>query len=907
MGITRTISNYQYIASLVLFILELNGRSQGVSTQSTQPVASQTSTSPLIKQDPVLTNTSQPTVSVANFRPIITALTANLTTAINPTLDQQYPQVERIVGSEHAYAALNANPDDPIIYLDYSSLSDQLLRKNTANFVFYNANFNSCRHCSKFFDIWKELAVDIRWWKQVIKLFAINCSDEDNIEACRRAGITQFPQVRFYWINSNSLTHDGQRIQILGKSTHSLRHLITDKVIESYNEQQKNLNKRNNLRRPGMDSVQQSPLSMLMPLLGSSMSGVSINLESLKPLIDMFTSSIGGNFNASLIPSQLISAFMGANSKMLFKRLNVEPIPKNWPELDPIEASDTKSLVDLLPLKAGQGGTGALLIMETQEFLYNGIEVMLDLSPYSSHIYVTRVSDDKSELTKNLTRREDIQAPALIYITASREPKLIATAPKFTNDEDLRRVFVRAFERRQVKYPVKRVWLRSEQLANNGKANELNDDVDSQLDVNRVNMNDLSNALRASLMEQVFRHPDLSDDQHMSLVKYVYAIINYFPFQDEETIKFFKRLYSWLQNQVSPIDIGDYKKQFLDINDYLPQRDWIGCKSISSSKAMPGSDKKINSLFRNPNQIGKVVYNIRKMVRNQQQKGDDLGTLLDSIATNLDSSGQEKSSNKPSFTNQTMISVTREDNSTSTSKSSPKSNSESFIVRIFKTLLKSPLSSDSSILRLIANTLSGGKDFDGAKSVKFAREYPCGAWKLAHAMIVNEYLKESPRKDVRHIVIHALSQYTHNFYTCSMCGNRVSDVRNEFKYNLDDSLRDQSDSVILLWKIHNRINKRLESEVRPNSLPKIQFPSENQCPKCRNPKAQGELTTTPNWHERQVLNYLVHYYRPQNIITKDSDQSASSSAIGRIHIHSLALSTSYNLIALLIFRCLRAI
>lgn len=835
--------------------------------------------SPLAK-DPPKDPIQQVPLAVINTRPAI-----DLNSVAAPVASQPIVQQTPLAGVDNSrlgeltQIASNYGPEDPITYLDYSSISDQILHRNTANFVFFNANFNSCRNCNKFFDIWKDLAIDIRWWKQVIRLFSINCSEEDNIEVCRRAGVTQFPQVKYYWIMSSSLNQDGQRLRILGKSVHALRHLVTDKVFDSYTEHTKLLAQR---KQTGSTASNTNPLSLLLNSMGG------LNSDPIKPLMSLLGGGDSKDTGLGGI-SQLMSMFMGSNPLGVARqRLDLQPIPNNWPELEPIEASNAQQLIQSLPLKPDKSNVGALVIMETQEFLYNGLEVMLDLSPYSSLVYVARIRDDRSQLTKNITKRDDIQAPALIYFTPSKEPKLIATGPKLTNDEDLRRVFVRAFERRQVKYPVKRVWVstNSSQFVSNGRT-MVDDDEELLQDANHVYINDLYNALRASLMDQVFRHPDLSDDQHNSLVKYIYAVINYFPFQDDNSLKFLKRLHAWLQNQVSPVDIGDYKKQFRDVDEFIPKKDWIACKSLTSSKSMPGSDKKFNNLLENPAQIGKMVSNMRRLMRNQQQQGIKLGGILNAVSTTFENQQQhllQKSISTSSVGNRTTTAPDSTSDSTKTNTTSPKPYADSFIDRIIKTLLKNPISSDSSVLKLIANTLYGGKDFvsDGARSAKFTREYPCGAWKLAHVMVINEYLKESPRKDVKHIALHSLHQYMLNFYACSMCGNRVSDVSNEFRYDLDYNLRDQSDSIMLLWKFHNRVNKRLEGESRPNSPHKSQFPSESLCPKCRNPKVQGELTTTPNWHEKQVLNFLVHHYRPQNILLKSSDQSSASRGSSRL-------------------------
>lgn len=575
--------------------------------------------------------------------------------------------------------------DDPITYLDYSTISDEILHRRTANFVYFNANFNHCRNCYKFFNIWKDLAVDIRWWRQVIRLFAINCSEEDNIDMCRRAGVTQFPQVRYYWIMSNSLDHDGQRLRILGKSVHAMRHLIMDKVLDSYLEHNKLQRSQNQPQSkqdgslllssssssssagsfngaPAANSAPSSPAntfgSMLSnPLVGQLLangggsSGLNAIMSSLTSGSGKGASSLSGligSLGGAQGVGQLVNTLMTVSSGV--QGFSNQPMPNNWPEIESIEVGDTQQLVDLLPLDTSKN-IGSLLIMETQEFLYTGLETMLDLSPYGNQTYIARVRDERSQLSKNLTKRDDIQAPALIYVTPNGEMRLLTTAPKYTNDEDLRRLFVRKFERMQIKYPVKRVWSvfgakPAQQQSSTGggigggassgsTSSDSLEDEEILSKVNQVYMNDLTNAVRVSLMDQVFQHPDLSDDQYNALVKYVYALINYFPFNNEESHKFFKRLHTWLQNQVSPMDISEYKKQFHDIDEVFPRRDWVACKSLSNTKAIPikGSRRAGGSLFENPAQIGKVVSNITRLFRGQQQQASKLKSLFTALTS----------------------------------------------------------------------------------------------------------------------------------------------------------------------------------------------------------------------------------------------------------------------------------
>jgi thiol oxidase len=61
-----------------------------------------------------------------------------------------------------------------------------------------------------------------------------------------------------------------------------------------------------------------------------------------------------------------------------------------------------------------------------------------------------------------------------------------------------------------------------------------------------------------------------------------------------------------------------------------------------------------------------------------------------------------------------------------------------------------------------------------------------------------------------------------------------------------------------LWKAHNEANKRLSGdETEDPEHVKIQFPSRNTCPSCRN--------KDDSWNIDEVMNHLKQMYGKQNI------------------------------------------
>jgi len=84
------------------------------------------------------------------------------------------------------------------------------------------------------------------------------------------------------------------------------------------------------------------------------------------------------------------------------------------------------------------------------------------------------------------------------------------------------------------------------------------------------------------------------------------------------------------------------------------------------------------------------------------------------------------------------------------------------------------------------------------------------------------------------------------------------------------------DSVLWLWRAHNQANKRLSGD--PTEDPyhvKIQFPSHETCPTCRN--------KDDSWNVDEVMNHLKQMYGKQNIsymgIKKENIPSAVESVL----------------------------
>jgi thiol oxidase len=144
-------------------------------------------------------------------------------------------------------------------------------------------------------------------------------------------------------------------------------------------------------------------------------------------------------------------------------------------------------------------------------------------------------------------------------------------------------------------------------------------------------------------------------------------------------------------------------------------------------------------------------------------------------------------------------------------------------------------------------------DWIGCKGSKPQyRGYPCGLWTLFHTLTVNAVIQNQQLDGLE--VLNAILGYVTYFFGCQDCSKHFQEMAARSMHEVSSP----EDSILWLWKAHNEANKRLSGD--PTEDPehvKIQFPSRNTCPLCRN--------KDDSWNVNEVMNYLKQMYSKQNI------------------------------------------
>lgn len=150
------------------------------------------------------------------------------------------------------------------------------------------------------------------------------------------------------------------------------------------------------------------------------------------------------------------------------------------------------------------------------------------------------------------------------------------------------------------------------------------------------------------------------------------------------------------------------------------------------------------------------------------------------------------------------------------------------------------------------------------------RGYPCGLWKMFHYLTVSSTERNADNKDANPLeVLRAMEGYIRYFFGCADCAQHFLEMVEKKDMKSVTSL---DSSVLWLWMAHNAANKRLAGDQTEDpEFPKIQFPSTNNCPFCKN--------ADNTWNFNEVLKYMKQVYSSINVRYIGSDTRVLHSAL----------------------------
>ncbi|CAL1533582.1 unnamed protein product [Lymnaea stagnalis] len=89
--------------------------------------------------------------------------------------------------------------DDDVLPLNNETLQNLVIQTKPNNKVWVVEFYNSwCGHCVNFAPVWKKVATDLKEWRDIIGIAALDCSQKVNLEACRDFEVEYYPTIKIF-------------------------------------------------------------------------------------------------------------------------------------------------------------------------------------------------------------------------------------------------------------------------------------------------------------------------------------------------------------------------------------------------------------------------------------------------------------------------------------------------------------------------------------------------------------------------------------------------------------------------------------------------------------------------------------------------------------------------------------
>jgi len=119
---------------------------------------------------------------------------------------------------------------DSVIVLNWENFEHYVYNQNA--FTLVNFYIHWCGHCIQFSPIWKQFGDDIKKWKSIVRVAAIDGAHDKNMVLCQKHGISAFPRIQIFLINAESGAF-GQSFGLEDHSVGALRTQLIDFLLRS--------------------------------------------------------------------------------------------------------------------------------------------------------------------------------------------------------------------------------------------------------------------------------------------------------------------------------------------------------------------------------------------------------------------------------------------------------------------------------------------------------------------------------------------------------------------------------------------------------------------------------------------------------------------------------------------------
>ncbi|KAH8284386.1 hypothetical protein KR018_011115 [Drosophila ironensis] len=120
--------------------------------------------------------------------------------------------------------------EDNVIMLDSQTLGPTLTQRHENKLVQFLNSF--CGDCQRFAPVFKTISRDLYQWRSILRIYAVDCAQERNVEICREFNIRQTPTLRYFSSDLMGKPH-GLGIDIPSQDPKTIISALSDFVAEN--------------------------------------------------------------------------------------------------------------------------------------------------------------------------------------------------------------------------------------------------------------------------------------------------------------------------------------------------------------------------------------------------------------------------------------------------------------------------------------------------------------------------------------------------------------------------------------------------------------------------------------------------------------------------------------------------
>lgn len=408
-----------------------------------------------------------------------------------------------------------------------ASLPSTIYNQPYATYLeFYNSY---CGFCRRFAPHWKDLSAELKHWRPVVQIGAVDCSLDENAEVCRQFEVTSYPSLRYIPPMYAKPTEGNLQIgNYVASADHSaMKHLLVQYLANETNPQP---------QWPNFTPLTDNRASAVLDTTGTVVGFVFVQDDDAKPNTTVAEAML--DLNAAVRKGQEATKVMlrRTSEPLAWMPSNLEHSPKPW-----------------------------LFVVTAEATSGNVLETEAAAAPITKQVIVAKVTETLRRMKlleeEGEGAEKDQQQPPVNEETVKGGEGGEEKAAAVVDEPNISDVMAAEQQKTML------------------------EKVKGMRDV--VFRADLDMALRFALFHEVAGHEDISGERLTALKQFVAVVARYFPFSSKGR-EFIAAVQEYVMAKEATISGKEWaekvkalEKQFEPV---FSSSRWVGCVSLTPAK-----------------------------------------------------------------------------------------------------------------------------------------------------------------------------------------------------------------------------------------------------------------------------------------------------------------------------------